>query len=58
MQCTCAILSPVPCPGLNMFPRHLIKDATFEKIKVTEHDMCFLIFPTTFVRHISRTRKD
>jgi len=39
-----------------IFPHHLIK-ARFSK-KITEHTMCVLIFATTFVWNVSRSKKN
>jgi hypothetical protein len=48
MQCACAILPSVSWPALNIFPHCLINGTNLEKKKkVTENQMCVLIFSTT-----------
>ena len=55
MQCTCALLSPVACPGLQYFPHYPI-NSTIKKI--IEYEMCVLTFPTTYVWNISHCKKN
>jgi hypothetical protein len=47
-----------PVQLYNIFPHYFINGINFgERKKVTEHKMCFLIFPTTFVWNISHLRR-
>jgi hypothetical protein len=60
--CYIAICSPAPL--YNIFPHYLINGTIFGKKKEkkekkgTEHKMSVLIFSTTFVRDISRSKQN
>jgi len=45
-------------PLYNIFPHYFMNGRIFEKKKVTEYKMCFLIFSTKFVRNISHSKKN
>jgi len=49
-------LSPVACPALQYFSTLSRKRLDFRD-NVIEHEMCVLIFSTTFVRNISHSKK-
>ena len=57
MQCACAILPSLACPALQYISTLSHKRHDFRKWKVTEHKMCILISSTTFVWHISHSKK-
>ena len=47
-----------PAPPYNTFPHSLINGTNFErKKKVTEHKTCILISSTTFLWHVSHSKK-
>ena len=54
MQCACAMFSSVACPALQYFST-LSHKRNFDD-KVTEHEMCVLIFATIFVSNISHSK--
>ena len=51
------ILSSVACPALKYFSTLTHKLHDFRK-KVIVHEMCILIYSTTFVRNISHSKKN
>jgi hypothetical protein len=57
MQCACAVLPSVACPPLPYFCTLSHKRRDFRK-EVTEHKIRVLIFSTTFVWNISRSKKN
>jgi hypothetical protein len=52
------ILSSVTCPALQYFSILSQKRHDFCKKKVIEHEMCVLIFYTTFSRSVSHSKKN
>jgi hypothetical protein len=52
------ILSFAASPALPNFSTLSQKEHDFRQKKVIEHKMCVLIFSTTFVRNISRPKKN
>ena len=57
MQCACSTFSSVVCPALQYFSTLSNKRHDF-RMKVTEYEMCVLIFSTSFVRNISHSEKN
>ena len=57
MKCAYVILSSAACLPLPYFSILSHKWHNFGE-KVTEHKMCVLIFSTTFVRNIFRSKKN
>ena len=53
----CTVLSLVACLAPQYFSSSSHKWRDFWE-KVTEHNMCVFIFPTTFVRNISHFKKN
>ena len=40
------------------FPHYLINDTILERKKIAEHKMCVVVSSTTFVRNVSRSKKN
>jgi len=56
-KCARAILASVSCPALQYFSTLSHKGHIFHG-KVVEHEMCVLIFSTSFARNISHSKKN
>ena len=52
MKCACAVLSSVACPAVQYFSTLCHKRYDYRGKKLTEREMCVLIFSTTFVWNI------
>jgi hypothetical protein len=56
-MCMCCIIqSSVACLALQFFFPHYLTEGTILGKKVTEYEMCILIFSTTFVRNIAHSK--